>query len=171
MSALVGYTPYVGVIAIFVTNLLNGKDPVIFGDGEQQRNFVHVDDIVAGTLASLDALPGTFNLGTGRTTSVNQLAALWRRDPALRSRFLLVLGWSPFLFFSLLAGGTGEFWWADLSIVPFALLAAVLLDSLPRARSAVLVTALDSALPRRFRWRPLGRTASLECGCNRLSSI
>ena len=85
MSALVGYTPYVGVIAIFVTNLLNGKDPVIFGDGEQQRNFVHVDDIVAGTLASLDALPGTFNLGTGRTTSVNQLAALWRRDPALRS--------------------------------------------------------------------------------------
>ena len=84
MSALVGYTPYVGVIAIFVTNLLNGKDLVIFGDGEQQRNFVHVDDIVAGTLASLDALPGTFNLGTGRTTSVNQLAALWRRDPALR---------------------------------------------------------------------------------------
>ena len=65
-----------GVITIFITNLLNGKDLVIFGDGEQQRDFVHIDDIVAGTLASLDAMPGTFNLGTGRATSVNQLAAL-----------------------------------------------------------------------------------------------
>ena len=70
------YTSYVGVITIFITNLLNGKDLVIFGDGEQQRDFVHIDDIVAGTLASLDAMPGTFNLGTGRATSVNQLAAL-----------------------------------------------------------------------------------------------
>ena len=44
--------------------------------GEQQRDFVRVDDIVAGTLASLDVLAGTFNLGTGRATSVIQLAAL-----------------------------------------------------------------------------------------------
>ena len=55
---------------------VTGQDLVIFGDGEQQRDFVHVDDIVAGTLASLDASPGTFNLETGRATSVNQLTAL-----------------------------------------------------------------------------------------------
>ena len=46
------YTPYVGVITIFVTRLLRGEAPVIFGDGEQQRDFVHVDDIVAGTMAA-----------------------------------------------------------------------------------------------------------------------
>ena len=70
------YTPYVGVITIFVTRLLRGESPVIFGDGEQQRDFVHVDDIVAGTMAAPGATPGTYNLGTGRGTSLNELAAL-----------------------------------------------------------------------------------------------
>ena len=53
------YTPYVGVITIFVTRLLRGESPVIFGDGEQQRDFVHVDDIVAGTMAAPGRTPGT----------------------------------------------------------------------------------------------------------------
>jgi UDP-glucose 4-epimerase len=70
------YTPYVGVITIFVTRLLRGEAPVIFGDGEQQRDFIHVDDIVAGTIAAPGRAPGTYNLGTGRGTSLNQLAAL-----------------------------------------------------------------------------------------------
>jgi UDP-glucose 4-epimerase len=68
------YTPYVGVITIFVTRLLRGEAPVIFGDGEQQRDFVHVEDIVAGTIAAVGAAPGTYNLGTGRGTSLNALA-------------------------------------------------------------------------------------------------
>jgi UDP-glucose 4-epimerase len=68
------YTPYVGVITIFVTRLLRGEAPVIFGDGEQQRDFVHVDDISAGTIATIGAAPGTYNLGTGRGTSLNALA-------------------------------------------------------------------------------------------------
>jgi UDP-glucose 4-epimerase len=46
------YTPYVGVITIFVTRLLRGEPAMIFGDGEQQRDFVHVEDIVAGALAA-----------------------------------------------------------------------------------------------------------------------
>jgi len=70
------YTPYVGVITIFLTRLLRGEAPVIFGDGEQQRDFVHVDDIVAGTIAGATGEPGTYNLGSGRGTSLNQLATL-----------------------------------------------------------------------------------------------
>src|SRR5262245_19405133 len=70
------YTPYVGVITIFVTRLLGGQPPVVFGDGEQQRDFVHVDDIVAGTMAAPGREPGTYNLGTGRGSSLNALAEM-----------------------------------------------------------------------------------------------
>ena len=69
------YTPYVGVITIFVTRLLRGEPLVIFGDGEQQRDFVHVEDIAAGTLAAPGHQPGTYNLGTGHGTSLNALAS------------------------------------------------------------------------------------------------
>jgi nucleoside-diphosphate-sugar epimerase len=79
------YTPYVGVITIFATRLLKGEAPIIFGDGEQRRDFVHVDDITAGVMAAPGAEPGTYNLGTGRATSLNALAALLtaRIDSAL----------------------------------------------------------------------------------------
>lgn len=70
------FTPYVGVITIFVTRLLQGDKPVIFGDGEQRRDFVHVDDIVEGTIKSLSGPPGIYNLGTGQATSVNELAKI-----------------------------------------------------------------------------------------------
>jgi UDP-glucose 4-epimerase len=70
------YTPYVGVITIFVTRLLRGESITIFGDGEQQRDFVHVDDIATGTMLTAGRTPGTYNLGTGHGTSLNQLAAL-----------------------------------------------------------------------------------------------
>jgi len=70
------YTPYVGVITIFVTRLLAGQPITVFGDGEQQRDFVHVDDIAAGTMATVGRAPGTYNLGTGHGTSLNQLAEL-----------------------------------------------------------------------------------------------
>lgn len=78
------FTPYVGVITIFVTKLLRREAPVIFGDGSQRRDFVHVDDIVAGTVAALDGRPGTYNLGTGRATSVHELGELLaaRIDPS-----------------------------------------------------------------------------------------
>jgi nucleoside-diphosphate-sugar epimerase len=68
------YTPYVGVITIFVTRLLNGEAPIVFGDGEQQRDFVHVDDVAAGVVSSLGRAAGTFNLGSGRGTSLTVLA-------------------------------------------------------------------------------------------------
>jgi UDP-glucose 4-epimerase len=70
------YTPYVGVITIFVTRLLKGEPITIFGDGKQQRDLVHVEDIAAGTLATVGRTPGTYNLGTGTGTSLNELASL-----------------------------------------------------------------------------------------------
>ena len=70
------YTPYVGVITIFITRLLRGNGPVIFGDGEQTRDFVHVDDIVDGTIKSLGSFPGKYNLGSGKPISVNELASI-----------------------------------------------------------------------------------------------
>jgi UDP-glucose 4-epimerase len=69
-------TPYVGVITIFIQRLLAGKPPLVFGDGEQCRDFVHVDDIVAANLLAL-AHPGegeVFNVGSGRGTTVNEIA-------------------------------------------------------------------------------------------------
>lgn len=69
-------TPYVGVITIFINRLLRGEAPVVYGDGEQRRDFVHVDDVVAANLAVLDAAAAgrTFNVGTGHATSVNDIA-------------------------------------------------------------------------------------------------
>ncbi len=72
------FTPYVGVITIFIRRLLEGQPPVILGDGEQRRDFVHVDDVVAANLLALKGpmTSGVFNVGTGRATSVNEIAAL-----------------------------------------------------------------------------------------------
>lgn len=71
------FTPYVGVITIFVHRLLAGQPPVIFGDGEQKRDFVHVRDVARATKLALQAPPGeVFNVGTGRATSVNQIARM-----------------------------------------------------------------------------------------------
>lgn len=70
------FTPYVGVLTIFITRLLRGESITIFGDGEQQRDFVHVSDIVAGATAAPGQAPGRYNLGTGRGTSLNQLASM-----------------------------------------------------------------------------------------------
>ena len=70
--------PYTGVLAIFASRLLNGQPPLIFEDGEQRRDFVHVRD-VARAFADALVLPGidggTFNVGSGRDRSVKEVAA------------------------------------------------------------------------------------------------
>jgi len=68
-------TPYVGVITIFINGLLRGQAPSIFGDGEQRRDFTHVDDIVSANLAVLDhdCAGRIMNVGTGHATSVNEI--------------------------------------------------------------------------------------------------
>lgn len=72
-------TPYVGVITIFLDRLHKRQPVEIFGDGRQTRDFVHVDDVVAATMAALTRdLQGvpSINVGTGRGTSVGELAAM-----------------------------------------------------------------------------------------------
>ena len=71
--------PYTGVAAIFSSRLRNGKSPVIFEDGGQSRDFIHVSDIVRANLLAMkrrEADDETFNVGTGRATSVGRLAEL-----------------------------------------------------------------------------------------------
>lgn len=69
-----------GVVAIFIQKILAGLPPIIYGDGAQTRDFVHVADVVRANLAALDVgpdgpEPAIFNVSTGRGTSVNQLWA------------------------------------------------------------------------------------------------
>jgi dTDP-L-rhamnose 4-epimerase len=75
--------PYTGVAAIFASRLLNGRPPVIFEDGAQSRDFVHVSDIVEGVTAALEPGRGddhALNLGTGVSTSVRRVAEVLARE-------------------------------------------------------------------------------------------
>ena len=64
-----------GVVAIFCNNILRSQNIYIFGDGKQTRDFVYVSDVVrANLLASKSDRFGTYNVGTGNQTSVNDLA-------------------------------------------------------------------------------------------------
>jgi dTDP-L-rhamnose 4-epimerase len=71
--------PYTGVCAIFSSRLLNDQAPMIFEDGEQSRDFVHVSDIVNANLLALESAGADYemlNIGTGRATSVKEIAML-----------------------------------------------------------------------------------------------
>ena len=63
-----------GVVAIFAERLLRGEQVTIFGDGEQTRDFVYVDDVVDAFVRAATKGGGLLcNIGTGRETSVNEL--------------------------------------------------------------------------------------------------
>ena len=65
-----------GVVSIFGGRMLRGEPVTIFGDGEQTRDFVFVDDVVHAFVLSMERGDGQrFNIGTGEQTSVNQLYA------------------------------------------------------------------------------------------------
>ena len=79
--------PYQGVLGIFSGNLLRGEPITIFGDGEQTRDFVYIDDIVDGWVRALNtpaSRGGIINLGSGRSLSINDLAAHVTRHSAIR---------------------------------------------------------------------------------------
>ena len=66
-----------GVVAIFLDRLRDGQETVIFGDGEQTRDFVHVGDVVAGLLAAARASTGgVYNIGSGVATSIREVHRL-----------------------------------------------------------------------------------------------
>lgn len=76
------YSPYVGVVTIFINRLRDGIAPTIFGDGEQCRDFVHVEDVAAGFVNAMnsDTTGETMNIGTGIATSVNKVFDHVRRS-------------------------------------------------------------------------------------------
>jgi dTDP-L-rhamnose 4-epimerase len=71
--------PYTGVLAIFASRLLNGQPPMIFEDGAQRRDFVHVDDVARAFVLALEqpAAPGkVFNIASGIDRTVEEVATL-----------------------------------------------------------------------------------------------
>ena len=68
-----------GVVAIFLERMTAGEPTTIFGDGGQTRDFVYVTDVVRGMLAAVGHDGGTFNIGTGIETGVNELHEACRR--------------------------------------------------------------------------------------------
>ncbi|MDX2029792.1 MAG: SDR family oxidoreductase [Blastocatellia bacterium] len=71
-------SPYSGVISKFVTTLLKGETPVIFGDGEQSRDFTYVANVVDANLRAAeapDASGHVMNLGIGQRITLNHLLA------------------------------------------------------------------------------------------------
>ncbi len=70
-------SPYAAVIPIFIARALAGKPPVIYGDGEQSRDFTFVKDIAAANiLAAESKATGVFNIGGGSRVTINELARL-----------------------------------------------------------------------------------------------
>ncbi len=71
---------YAAVIPRFVDRLFRGEPPIIFGDGEQTRDFTFVKDAAeANILATESDATGVFNIGTGKRVSINELARLITR--------------------------------------------------------------------------------------------
>jgi UDP-glucose 4-epimerase len=78
---------YGGVITLFLNRLLKNLPPIIYGDGEQSRDFVFVQDIIEANMLALNsknASGGVFNVGSGISTSINRIAqilkALLKKD-------------------------------------------------------------------------------------------
>lgn len=71
--------PYTGVLAIFASRLLNGQRPLIFEDGQQRRDFVHVEDVANAFTLALEepaAAGQVFNVGSGQDRSILEIGTL-----------------------------------------------------------------------------------------------
>ncbi|MBI2442879.1 MAG: SDR family NAD(P)-dependent oxidoreductase [Candidatus Levybacteria bacterium] len=115
--------PYTGVAAIFISRLKNNRQPIVFEDGGQTRDFVSVHDVVNALLLAMenaDADYSVFNIGSGKPTSVKTiattLAKLLKKDitPSITndgrkgdirhcfadaSKAEKILGWKPHVSF------------------------------------------------------------------------
>lgn len=74
--------PYTGVAAIFASRLMGGAPPLIFEDGEQTRDFIHVRDVVSACMKGLfkeDVADVALNIGTGKPVTISQVAAVLQK--------------------------------------------------------------------------------------------
>ena len=78
-------TPYAGVAALWLTELRAGRAPQVFEDGQQRRDFIHVSDIAAATIAATgltsaatavtsDEVVRTYNVGSGQVRTIGEMA-------------------------------------------------------------------------------------------------
>jgi UDP-glucose 4-epimerase len=70
---------YGGVISIFINRILQNMSPIIYGDGEQTRDFIYIDDVVEANMLAMNSENGAgeaFNIGTGKSISINQVAGI-----------------------------------------------------------------------------------------------
>ncbi|MCM8766887.1 MAG: NAD-dependent epimerase/dehydratase family protein [Candidatus Omnitrophica bacterium] len=73
------YLSEAGVIAIFISRILSGKECIIFGDGNQTRDFIYIEDVISANIAFMNNdITGIFNVGTGIETSVNRIFEIIR---------------------------------------------------------------------------------------------
>jgi len=68
---------YAAVIPVFAERVSQNKQPIIYGDGEQTRDFTFIKDVVAANILAAEGdAYGVFNIGIGQSISINELAEL-----------------------------------------------------------------------------------------------
>jgi UDP-glucose 4-epimerase len=75
-------SPYSGVLSRFCTAFLDETQPVVFGDGEQSRDFTYIENVVQANLLACEAPAASgkvFNVGTGGRFTLNETLALLRK--------------------------------------------------------------------------------------------
>jgi UDP-glucose 4-epimerase len=77
-------SPYSGVLAKFITQMLQGEQPTIFGDGKQSRDFTYIDNVVSANLLAMKAPASqaaghVFNIATGTRVDLNQTFDLLKK--------------------------------------------------------------------------------------------
>lgn len=69
---------YAGVVIEFIRRVLRREPPIIYGDGEQTRDFIHISDVIDAIMKAMniERARGVFNIGSGKAVTINQLAKL-----------------------------------------------------------------------------------------------
>lgn len=78
-------------MAIFIQKMSNGEQPVVYGDGEQTRDFVYVGDVAKANVMAIENSIGenVLNIGTGVETSINQLVDILKKiiNPSIEKKY------------------------------------------------------------------------------------
>jgi len=72
--------PYTGVLAIFLSRIKNGHQPMLFEDGKQMRDYIYVGDVAKINTESLKKGAGVYNVGTGRGTSLLSIVSMLNEE-------------------------------------------------------------------------------------------